>query len=141
MLFSDIVRVPLMVSLPVLHAAGALSFPELLVLVAAFGVFGAPYFASQRVILPELIGNDQQLISQANSLLEGVTQTASLLGPPLAGVLIATLGAANVLYVDAATFAFSFLTVLLFVPAASARPPRRRRAGCSQAFGFCSTTR
>ncbi|MFL6015909.1 MAG: MFS transporter [Gaiellaceae bacterium] len=117
MLFSDIVRVPLMVSLPVLHAAGALSFPVLLVLVAAFGVFGAPYFASQRVILPELIGNDQQLISQANSLLEGATQTASLLGPPLAGVLIATLGAANVLYVDAATFAFSFLAVLLFVPA------------------------
>jgi hypothetical protein len=87
------------------------------VLVAAFGVFGAPYFASQRVILPELIGNDQTVISQANSLLEGATQTASLLGPPLAGVLIATLGAANVLYVDAATFAFSFLTVLLFVPA------------------------
>jgi predicted MFS family arabinose efflux permease len=106
-----------MASLPILHAAGVLSFPVLLVLVAAFGVFGAPYFASQRVILPELIGNDQTVISQANSLLEGATQTASLLGPPLAGVLIATLGAANVLYVDAATFAFSFLTVLLFVPA------------------------
>jgi MFS family permease len=135
MLFSDIVRVPLMVSLPVLHAAGALSFPVLLVLVAAFGVFGAPYFASQRVILPELIGNDQQLISQANSLLEGATQTASLLGPPLAGVLIATLGAANVLYVDAATFAFSFLTVLLFVPA------RRRAATPEESGGLLAGVR
>ena len=100
----------------------------LLVLVAAFGVFGAPYFASQRVILPELIGNDQRVISQANSLLEGATQTASLLGPPLAGVLIATLGAANVLYVDAATFAFSFVTVLLFVPA-------RKRAAATEESG------
>ena len=117
MLGSDLARVPLMMSLPILHAAGLLSFPVLLVLVTAFGCFGAPYFASQRVILPELLGNEQQVVSQANSLLEGATQTSSLLGPPLAGVLIAAFGAANVLYIDAATFAFSFVVVLLFVPA------------------------
>ncbi len=117
MLGADLARVPLMASLPILHAAGLLSFPVLLVLVTLFGCFGASYFASQRVIIPELIGNDRQLVSQANSLLEGATQTAALLGPPIAGVLIATIGAANVLYVDAATFAFSFVAVLLFVPA------------------------
>jgi predicted MFS family arabinose efflux permease len=117
MLGSDLARVPLMLSLPLLHSAGVLSFPLLLVLVAAFGCFGAPYFASQRVILPELLGNEQRVISQANSLLEGATQTAALLGPPLAGVLIAALGATTVLYIDAATFAFSFVVVLLFVPA------------------------
>jgi MFS family permease len=117
MLGADLARVPLMASLPILHAAGLLSFPVLLVLVTLFGCFGASYFASQRVIIPELIGNDQQLVSQANSLLEGATQTAALLGPPIAGVLIATIGAAHVLYVDAATFAVSFVVVLLFVPA------------------------
>jgi hypothetical protein len=67
-------------------------------------------------VIPELLGNDQQIVSQANSVLEGATQTSSLLGPPLAGVLIAAFGAANVLYIDAATFAFSFATMLLFVP-------------------------
>ena len=117
MLGADLARVPLMASLPILNSAGLLSFPLLLVLVAAFGCFNAPYFASQRVILSELLGNDEQTIAQANSVLEGAGQTSALLGPPLAGVLIATLGAANVLYVDAATFAFSFVTVLLFVPA------------------------
>ena len=116
MLGADLARVPLMVSLPILHAAGLLSFPALLVLVGLFGCFGAAYFSSQRVIIPELIGNDRQPVSQANSLLEGATQTAALLGPPIAGVLIAVLGAANVLYIDAATFAFSFVTILLFVP-------------------------
>ncbi len=100
----------------------------LLVLVAAFGCFNAPYFASQRVILPELLGNDEQTIAQANSVLEGAGQTSALLGPPLAGLLIATLGAANVLYVDAATFAFSFVTVLLFVPA-------RKRAAAPEESG------
>ena len=128
MLGSDLARVPLMASLPILHSAGLLSFPLLLVLVAAFGCFNAPYFASQRVILPELLGNDEQTIAQANSVLEGAGQTSALLGPPLAGLLIATLGAANVLYVDAATFAFSFVTVLLFVPA-------RNRAEAPEASG------
>jgi predicted MFS family arabinose efflux permease len=121
MLGSDLMRVPLMASVPLLHAAGLLTFPLLLVLVAAFGCFNAPYFASQRVILPELLGSDEQVVAQANSVLEGATQTSSLLGPPLAGVLIAALGAANVLYIDAATFAVSFVIVLLFVP-------RRERA-------------
>jgi len=130
MLGADLARVPLMAALPVLHSAGMLSFPLLLVLVAAFGCFNAPYFASQRVILPELLGSDEQTIAQANSVLEGASQTSSLLGPPLAGLLIATLGAANVLYVDAATFAFSFLTVLLFVPA------RKRAAAVEDSGGL-----
>jgi predicted MFS family arabinose efflux permease len=130
MLGADLARVPLMAALPILHSAGMLSFPLLLVLVAAFGCFNAPYFASQRVILPELLGSDEQTIAQANSVLEGASQTSSLLGPPLAGLLIATLGAANVLYVDAATFAFSFLTVLLFVPA------RKRAAAVEDSGGL-----
>ena len=130
MLGADLARVPLMAALPILHSAGMLSFPLLLVLVAAFGCFNAPYFASQRVILPELLGSDEQTIAQANSVLEGASQTSSLLGPPLAGLLIATLGAANVLYVDAATFVFSFLTVLLFVPA------RKRAAAVEDSGGL-----
>jgi MFS family permease len=121
MLVSDSVRVPLMASIPVLHEAGGLSFPLLLVLVVAFGVFWAPYFSAQRVILPELLGDDEQTIAQANSVIEGATSASGLLGPPLAGVLIPLIGTANVLYVDAATFAFSFATVLAFVP-------RRERA-------------
>jgi predicted MFS family arabinose efflux permease len=128
MLGADLARVPLMAAVPILHSAGLLSFPLLLLLVAAFGCFNAPYFASQRVILPELLGNDEQTIAQANSVLEGAGQTSALLGPPLAGLLIATLGAANVLYVDAATFAFSFVTVLLFVPA-------RKRAEAQEGSG------
>lgn len=116
MLAADLIRVPIMASIPLLHSAGALSFPLLLVLVAAFGVFGAPYFAAQRVILPELLGSDERTIAQANSVVEGATMTSGLLGPPLAGVLIPVIGAANVLYVDAGTFLFSFLALFVFVP-------------------------
>ena len=49
-------------------------------------------------------------------MIEGGTAFAALLGPALAGVLIPFLGAPNVLYVDAATFAISFLILLTLVP-------------------------
>ena len=116
----DLVRVPLMCSLPLLHAAGMLSFPLLLAIVFLIGCFLAPFFASQRVILPELVGEDETTVAQANAVIEGATTLTNLLGPVAAGLLIASLGATNALYVDAATFAFSFLTLTLLVPA---RPP------------------
>jgi MFS family permease len=116
MLGSDLARVPLMASIPLLNEAGLLSLPLLLALVAAFGCFNAPYFAAQRSILPELLGSDQQTVAQANGVIEGATYIAGLLGPPIAGVLIAAMGAAGVIYVDAGTFLVSFVVVALLVP-------------------------
>jgi MFS family permease len=116
MLVGDLCRAPLLLSIPVLHSAGVLSFGVLLALVALLGVFIAPYFASQRLVLPELLGDDERAVSQANAVLEGAQRTTSLLGPALAGVLIAAIGAPNVLYLDAASFVFSFAVLALFVP-------------------------
>jgi predicted MFS family arabinose efflux permease len=93
-----------------------LSFPLLLALVFVLGCFMAPYFAAQRVILPELVGEDETTIAQANSVIEGGTAFAGLAGPALAGILIPVIGAPNVLYVDAATYIISFLLVAGFVP-------------------------
>ena len=116
MLVCDAARAPLLASIPLLHAADLLSFPLLLALVFALGCFMAPYFAAQRVILPELVGEDERAIAQANSVIEGGTAFAGLAGPALAGILIPFLGASNVLYVDAATYVVSFLLLAGFVP-------------------------
>ena len=116
MLIADFARAPILAAIPLLHAAGMLSFPLLLGLVALLGSFMAPYFASQRTILPELVGEDEKLMSQGNSLVEGGGAFAALIGPALAGVLIPFIGAPNVLYVDAATYFLAFVLVLVFVP-------------------------
>ena len=121
MQLSDLARVPLMCAIPLLHSAGMLSFPLLLAIVFAIGCFLAPFFASQRVILPELVGEDETTVAQANAVIEGATTLTNLLGPVVAGLLIAAVGATSVLYIDAATFLFSFLTLTLFVPS---RPPQ-----------------
>jgi predicted MFS family arabinose efflux permease len=116
MLVADAARAPVLASIPLLHSTGRLSFGLLLGLVALLGCFMPPYFAAQRTILPELVGEDERLMSQGNSVIEGGTAFAALIGPALAGVLIPFIGAPNVLYVDAATYFVAFLLVLAFVP-------------------------
>jgi predicted MFS family arabinose efflux permease len=116
MLLADFARAPILASIPLLHSAGMLSFGLLLGLVALLGCFMPPYYASQRTILPELVGEDERLMSQGNSLIEGGAAFSALIGPALAGLLIPFIGAPNVLYVDAATYFVAFLLVLTLVP-------------------------
>ena len=115
MLVCDIARAPLLAAIPVLHAAGWLPFPALLALVAATGVFIAPYFAVQRSVVPELVGEEHGDVAYATAFFQAANRLTIFLGPPLAGVLISVLGAAPILYVDAATYVLSFALIAAFV--------------------------
>jgi MFS family permease len=117
MLLCDGLRGPLMLVIPVLHWADALSFGVLIAVAFALGALSAPYFAANRMILPELLGEDETVVSQANALFQGATRITLLLGPVTAGVLIGVIGAPSVLVVDAATYVVAVLLVGLFVPA------------------------
>jgi MFS family permease len=117
MLLCDGLRGPLMLIIPVLHWADALSFGLLVAVAFALGSLSAPYFAANRMILPELLGEDETVVSQANALFQGATRITLLLGPVTAGVLIGVIGAPSVLVVDAATYVVAVLLVGIFVPA------------------------
>ncbi len=117
MLICDGARAPLMAAIPLLYMADALSFPLLLVLVFGVGVFATPSFASKTSLLPDLVGEDESRLGEANALLQTANRLASLLGPPIAGVLIGVFGATEVLLIDAATFAVGFLLTLTLVHA------------------------
>ncbi|MFC6084476.1 MFS transporter [Sphaerisporangium aureirubrum] len=112
---SDLAQGMLIGLVPVLHGAGMLSFPALLVVVFLVGSFFAPYHAAQRVLLPSLVGNDQRALTRANTLLVGAARSAALLGPAVAAVLIAEVGAAQVLVLDAVSFVAASLLVTLSV--------------------------
>ncbi len=120
MMGADLCRAPVLAAVPLLHAAGVLDFWLLLVLVALVGVFIAPTFAAQRLVLPEIVGENETIVAQANAVFEGVLRSTGLLGPIIAGVLISLVGAPAVLYVDAASFLVAFAALWLFVPQ---RPP------------------
>ncbi|MFL5756579.1 MAG: MFS transporter [Chloroflexota bacterium] len=116
MIVCDSVRAPVVALIPVLYWAGPLSFPVLPMVAFGLGAATAPYFAAQKVIVPELLGEDEQLVTKANALLQAATRTTLLAGPVLAGVLIGVIGATSVLLVDAATYVVSALLVAVFVP-------------------------
>ena len=136
MLVADACRAPLVCAVPVLHAAGLLSFPLLLVLVFAVGAFGTPSFVSKASILPEIVGEDEGVLGEANALLQAAMRTALVLGPVLAGVLIGLIGATNVLYVDAATFAVAFLLIACFVRVGGSAPETEESRGLGAGLRF-----
>jgi MFS family permease len=121
MLACDLARAPLIGLVPLLHALGLLSFPILVGLVVLHGLFWPPYWASQGALLPELVGDDRELLTRASALFQAATRLTLLVGPALGGVLIGWLGPANVLIVDAASYLVAFALVAGFVPAGRGR--------------------
>jgi MFS family permease len=114
---SDAARAPLIALIPILNWTGDLSFPLLLGITFACGCFLAPYYASSRLILPEIVGEDEQLVAQGSAFVQMATQLTQLGGPILGGLLISWIGAPKVLVIDAATYVFSFVVIFVFVRA------------------------
>ena len=117
MLLCDALRAPTVAVIPLLHWAGVLSFPALLAAAAAIGIFSAPYFAAQKVIVPEILGEGEREVTRMQTLSQSASRITMLLGPVIAGVLIGFIGAASVLLVDAATYLVAVGLVAGFVPA------------------------
>jgi MFS family permease len=129
LVLGDALRAPLLVSVPVLHAAGTLSVPILLALVTAIGVFSVPYAAASSSLLPEIVGEDDREVARAQAALQVAIQTTGVVGPVVAGGLIPLLGAPQVLYIDGASYAASALIVAAFVRVGRAVPAAQRRRG------------
>ena len=126
--------------IPLLYHTVGLPLAALLALVFAGALLDAPGVTAREALLPDLVKAAGTTLERGTSLHDGVSRAASMLGAPLAGVLIALLGPANVLILDAATFAVSALLMRVFVPAP---PPReagaateRYLAQLREGFGF-----
>lgn len=117
MLLADAARGPLMLLVPILWWTHHLSFAALLAATFAIGCFAAIYTPSSRVILPEVLGEDERLVARGSAILSSGMQLTQILGPVLAGVLIAATSPATVLVIDAGTYFFSFAVIAAVVRA------------------------
>ncbi len=102
MLLAHVARGAIVALIAVLVAAGLATIPVLIVLGALFGVADAIYPPAQQAFLPRAVSADR--LPSANALLQGTLQLASVVGPPLAGVVIALTGTGIAFGVDAASF-------------------------------------
>jgi MFS family permease len=133
---ADLVSAAVVAAVPVLLDLGVLRFWMLCALMAVTGLLRAPGETARGVLLPALAERAGMPLIRAAGLYDGAARGAATIGAALGGILIATLGAGNVLFVDAATFATSALLVAVglrdlpharFPPRVSRVPPRAYR--------------
>ncbi|MHB6904025.1 MFS transporter [Streptomyces sp. DB-54] len=103
----DLCSATLAATVPILYVADLLPFWALLLIVAGIGCVASAYLSAQRMLLTETIDLDEGVVTAGNALFETATSTARLVGPAIAGFLIAQFGALNVLWIDAASFVVS----------------------------------
>lgn len=102
--------------IPLLSHTSGLTFWQLLVLVFLGGLLRSPADTARFSLVPDLAALAQMRLERANAWADGVRRLANFLGGPLAGVLIAFIGASNLLWLDALSFACSALLIGLLVP-------------------------
>ena len=112
-LVCDLLSAVVVASIPLLHGLGMLSFPTLLVLVAVAGALRGPGDAGKAAMTPELARVAGWSLERVAGLAAAVERTSTMTGAALAGLLVATVGATNALYVDAASFVVAFAVFAL----------------------------
>ncbi len=115
-IISDIASGVTLIMIPALHLTVGIAFWQLLLLVLLGAVLDMPGLTARRSIFPELAELAGIRLERANATFQIVNRMALLLGPPLAGILIAVIGASNVLFVTTLTFVFSALLVAVGIP-------------------------
>ena len=120
MLWADIARAAIIAALAVLSLTGLLTFWQLLVIVALYGVGTAFFMPAFEAVVPDIVPAAD--LPAANSLDQFVRPIAlRLLGPALGGVLVASVGTGGAFAVDAASFGVSAVAVFLMRPPPHAR--------------------
>jgi MFS family permease len=105
----DLLSFVVVAAIPLLHGLGMLEFPALLALVAVAGALRGPGDAGKAAMSPEIARVAGWSLERVSGLAAAVERTSSMGGAALAGLLVASVGAANALYVDAASFLVSFV--------------------------------
>jgi MFS family permease len=103
---------------PLLYQTVGLAFWQLLVCVFIGGPLDVPGLTARRALLPELGTLAGMKIEQVSAAFEANQNIGLLLGPPLAGLLVAAFGPSNVLWIDAASFLISAAVIGVAVPGA-----------------------
>jgi MFS family permease len=127
---SDLVSLVAVAAVPLLDQSLGLSLWALVALAALGALIDPAGVTAREVALPRLATNAHVSLDRANAVHEAVWGLALLIGPGVGGLLLATIGPIQALWVTAAGFAVSILCfAVLRVPGlgrphASQRPER-----------------
>jgi MFS family permease len=120
---SDVLSGLSVAAIPALHFTVGLDLWTLIGLVFLGAIFDGPGMNARQAMIPKLAGRAGMSLERVNSGFGIGRSLMSLLGAPIAGGLVALLGAASALWVTAASFAVSAGIVRFLLPATSRPEP------------------
>ena len=95
---------------------------QVMALVFLGALFDAPGTTARRSLLPDLVALSGTRLERATGINSAIQRGSLLVGAPIAGLLVAGVGAINVLWLNAASFAVSALLVARLVPVLAPHP-------------------
>jgi MFS family permease len=128
MLYSNAIRAVLVGIIAFLVLTEQAQLWQLYVMAGIFGVVDALFYPAMSAIVPMLV--DEATLPPANALMQGSQQFAGLIGPALAGVVVALIQTGPAFVFDAVSFAIA--TVALFFVVGGRRAPRSNGDGTTE---------
>ncbi len=129
-MLSDAMSAVSVAAIPVLVAAqgiGVLNTAVLAGLAAAGSFFDPGGMTARQSTLPEAAGRAGWTLDKTNSVYEAVFNLGYITGPGIGGLLIATVGGVNTMWVTAAAFGASIVTMAALRLPGADRPDRAAR--------------
>jgi H+ antiporter protein len=109
--------------------ADALSVAELAVLAFFSAAFDPAGTTARQSMLPETAGRAGWSLDRTNSVYEAILNLAYIVGPGIGGLMIATVGGINTMWITAGLFGSSFLAIVALRLEGAGRPHRAARPG------------
>jgi MFS family permease len=136
MLTDNLIRGLIFSLIPILHFLGRLELWHIYLFAAVYGLLMMISLAGGPTLIPSLVKHEQ--LDTANAM-ETLSYTVSgVIGPPLAGLLIAWLGATNVVIFDALSY-FIFVFMLMGISVRESAPSTNQQTNAS--YGIMDAVR
>ncbi len=134
MLLTDVGRACVIVILPLLALSGGLRVEAIYAVAFGQSTLGILFNCGEFTAIPSLVGRDD--LVAANGRIMATNSAGQIIGPILAGVLVAVMSPADLLFFDAASFLASAASLALIRRSFNAvEPPSPSAAGLSGLLG------
>ncbi len=143
---ADLASAAAVAAIPLLHSTVGIELWQLMTLVFLGALLDAPGSTARAALIPDLVELAGSRLERASGIRGAIQQSSILIGAPIGGVLVATVGATNALWLNSASFLVSAALVGIFVPrpakqAAPEEEPGRFFAELTDGLRFIWTQR
>lgn len=126
-IFSDVLSLVSVSAIPILAMTTGLNVPLLATLAALGAIFDPAGITARESMLPAAAKSAGWSLDKMNSMYEATFNVAYIVGPGLGGLLIASVGGVNTMWVTAASFVVSIIAIALLKVDGAGKPAHETR--------------